>query len=313
MSENIATRDAIVDSIIELAEYNDKILVLDADLAGPTKVVRFEERYPDRFYQMGVSEQNMIGAAAGLASFGFIPFTSTFACFAAKRACDQIRIVVAQPGMNVKIMGAYAGLFTGKTGKTHQSVQDIAIMRSMPNMVVTEAGDATESHKMIEALTDYDGPVYIRSTRDPVPRIFDERYSFKIGKAVQVREGSDVLIVSSGYMLHIALKVAEELDQLDINAGLVNVSTLKPFDSELICNLASKVKGVVTIENHNIIGGLGSAVAEALSEGYPQHLLRIGIQDTFGESADNESLAKKYGLDSDSMKTRIKQFLDRIA
>ncbi len=312
MEEKIAIRDAVVDSLIEIAKDNGKVIVLDADLAGPTRVDRFEKRYPDRFYQMGIAEQNMIGVAAGMATFGYIPFTSTFACFATKRACDQIRVSVAQPRLNVKIMGAYAGFFTGKTGATHQSIQDVAIMRSMPNMTVVEPCDAVEARKIITSVAKYDGPVYIRITRDPVPVIFDNTYSFQIGKAVEIKKGKDVLLISSGYMVHTTLELAENLEKEGIGAGVVNVSSLKPFDSELVCQLAADVKGIVTIENHNIIGGLGSAVAEALAENCPRYQKRIGVRDTFGESGSNEDLARKYGLDKNTIMTEIKIFLKRI-
>lgn len=311
MVKKKAIREAMGEGLVDIGRENERIVVLDADLASSTKVSMFEKAHPNRFFQMGIAEQNMVGVAAGLATFGFIPFTSTFACFAAKRACDQIRIAVAQPKLNVKIIGAYAGLFTGKTGATHQSVQDMAIMRSMPNMVVVEPCDAVETRKMLESIIEYEGPVYFRATRDPLPLIFDEQYEFKLGKAVQVKKGKDAVIVAQGFTTHLALEAAQMIKENGIDVGVIHVPTLKPFDSNMICEAASAVDVVITVENHSIIGGLGSAVSEALSENCPTLLKRIGIRDSFGESGSNADLQKKYGLTHQDIINGITEVLEK--
>lgn len=296
MPEMIAMRDAFGRAVVELGKVNERVVVLDADLATSTKASMFEAAHPDRFFQIGIAEQNMMGIAAGLAAMGFIPFTSTFACFATKRATDQIRIVIAQPKLRVIITGAYSGLLTGKTGKTHQSVQDIAIMRSMPNMVVVVPGDGVEATKAVYAAAECDGPVYLRLTRDPSPVIFDDSYKFAIGHAVVLREGQDVTIVATGLMTPRALEAADELAVQGISAHVLHVPTVKPLDEEAVIAAARRTGLVVTAEEHSIIGGLGGAVAEVLSEKLPTIVKRVGINDTFGESAPNDALLEKYGL-----------------
>ena len=247
----------------------------------------FATAYPDRFFQMGIAEQNMVGTAAGLASVGFVPFVNTFAAFASKRATDQMRICVAQPRLPVKVIAAYSGLLAGKTGKTHQSVQDIAIMRAMPNMTVVAPGDAVEAAKPAFAAAAYPGPVYLRLTRDPAPVVFADDYDFSIGKAVVVREGSDVTIITTGLMLGRAVEAAESLQADGISAHILHVPTLKPLDEAAIVAAAEKTGLVVTAEEHTIIGGLGGAVAETLGEHAPHaheagrhqgHLRRVGAQ-----------------------------------
>jgi transketolase len=301
MSDKIAVRDAMGETLERLGEENDRIVVLDADLSTSIKFNKFGDAHPKRFFQMGIAEQNMTGVAAGMATFGFIPFTGSIACFSTKRACDQIRVSIAQPRLNVKIVGAYAGLFSGKTGATHQSVQDAAIMRSMPNMIVVEPCDAREAELLLREIVAYEGPVYYRATRDPLPRILNNDHKVKIGKALHLRRGKDLLIVAQGFTTHIALEAAEKLAEEGIEAGVINASSLKPFDSELLCNLASETKLVVTIENHSIIGGLGSAVCEILSEFCPTTVRRIGIEDCFGESGSNEDLQVKYGINTSNL------------
>ncbi len=309
MVEKIALREAMGEALVRLGGQNERIVVLDADLAPSIKVDKFARAYPDRFFQMGIAEQNMTCVAAGLATFGFIPFTSSFACFSTKRACDQIRISVAQPRLNVKIIGAYAGLFTGKTGATHQSVQDAAIMRSMPNMVVVEPCDARDADKLIQEIVEYDGPVYYRCTRDPLPLILNDQHEVKIGKALELKQGSDVLLIAQGFTTHIALEASALLEKEGIYAGVLNVSTLKPLDTDLICTLASRAGLVVTVENHSIIGGLGSAVCEVLAENCPTHVRRLGIMDSFGESGSNEDLQVKYGINTKKVVETVRSSL----
>ncbi|MCL5676284.1 MAG: transketolase family protein [Firmicutes bacterium] len=309
VDEKKSVRDAVAEALLDFGASNSDLLVLDADLASSTRVNKFQDRFPHRFFQMGIAEQNMVGVAAGLAAMGFIPFTSTFACFAAKRATDQIRVSVAQPKLNVKIMGAYAGLFTGKTGKTHQSVMDIAVMRAMPNMVVLEPADAVEARQMVAFAIDYDGPVYLRTTRDPVPVVFSESHRFELAKPVAFREGKDVTIIGQGYTTHKALEAAAVLERQGVSATVIHVPTFKPFDPDVICQSARRTGAVVTVENHSIIGGLGSLVAESLAETWPTPVRRVGIMDTFGESGPNSELEAKYGLNTENIVRRVNDLL----
>jgi len=296
VAEMIAARDAFGKALVELGDANDRVVVLDADLASSTKASMFAAAHPERFFQIGIAEQNMTSIAAGMASMGLIPFTSTFACFASKRATDQVRIGIAQPRMNVKITGAYSGLLAGKTGKTHQSVQDIAIFRSMPEMVVLVPGDGVEVEKAVWAAAAYDGPVYLRLTRDPSPVLFDAGYEFRIGKAVVLREGSDVTVVTTGVMAARAAEAANTLSEEGLSVHILHVPTVKPLDVDAVLEAAARTGLVVTAEEHSIIGGLGGAVAELLSERLPTLMRRVGIRDCFGESAPNECLLEKYGL-----------------
>jgi transketolase len=246
---------------------------------------------------VGIAEQNMMGIAAGLADMGLVPFTSTFACFAAKRATDQVRIAIAQPKANVKLTGAYSGLLAGKTGKTHQSVQDVAIFRSMPEMMIVVPGDAVEAGKAVFAVAEYDGPVYLRLTRDPAPVLFAESYDFRLGRGVLLREGRDVTIVTTGLMAGRALQAAESLAEQGVSAHILHLPTVKPLDESALVEAAERTGLVVTAEEHSIIGGLGGAVAEVLGEQRPTRMRRVGIRDVFGESAPNEALLAKYGLE----------------
>ena len=296
MPEMIAMRDAFGQALVELAEVDDRILVLDADLATSTKTSIFQAAHPPKFLQIGIAEQNLMGIAAGLATMGFVPFPTTFACFASKRALDQVRIVIAQPKLNVKVVGSYSGLLCGKVGKTHQSVQDIAIMRSMPNMVVLVPGDGVEAAKAVWAAAQYDGPVYLRLTRDPSPVVFSRDYDFRIGQAVPLREGRDVTIMTTGLMVYRALEAADALAVEGIDAHVVHVPTIKPLDEEAIIAAAARTGLVVTAEEHSILGGLGGAVAEVLSEKSPTLVKRVGIKDMFGDTGTNEALLEKYCL-----------------
>lgn len=297
---NIATREAYGEALKELA-INEKIVVLDADLAKATKSIEFKKAAPERFFDMGIAEGDMIGTAAGLATCGKIPFATTFAMFAAGRAFEQIRNSVAYPKLNVKVAVTHAGVTVGEDGGSHQAIEDISLMRSIPNMVVLNPSDAIEAKKAVYAAVEYYGPVYIRLGRAAVPVIHKENYEFKIGKGEVLREGKDVLIVATGIMVAKALEAAETLSKENIEATVVNMSTIKPIDAELIVSLAKGIKKVITAEEHSIIGGLGSAVAEVLSEECPVKLKRIGLKDVFGQSGTPEALLKYYGLTSEDI------------
>ncbi len=295
MPDPMAMREAFGQSLVRLGKRIPDLVVLDADVAPSTRAVLFAQAFPERFFQVGIAEQNMIGMAAGLSTLGFIPFTSTFACFV-KRDLDQIRIVVAQPRNNVKITGHYSGLLAGKTGKTHLSIQDLAIMRSMPNMTVIAPADGVEVEKAMEALVAVHGPAYLRLGRDPSPVIFDAAYRFEIGRAVQLRDGGDVALISTGIQTPRTLEAADLLKSQGISALVLHVPTLKPLDVDAVIAAAERTGLVVTAEEHSILGGLGGAVAEALSEHRPTPLARVGIRDVYAESAPNDALLHKYGV-----------------
>ena len=291
-----ALRDAFGTALLELGKNDQRVVVIDADLAVATRTNLFEAAYPDRFFQVGIAEQNMMGIAAGLATMGFLPFTSTLACFASKRALDQIRVMIAQPKLNVIMTAHFSGLLSGKTGKTHQSVQDISIMRSMPNMAVLVPGDAVEAAGAVYAAAEHNGPVYLRVTRDPTPVIFDDDYHFRIGQSVVLRVGEDVTVMTTGLMAHRALQAAEDLARGGIRAHVLHLPTVKPLDEAGVVAAAQRTKLVVTAEDNNILGGLGGAVAEVLGEKCPTLMKRVGLNDTYGESGSNEAMLEKYGL-----------------
>jgi len=297
MAQAMAQRVVFGEALSELAEEFPNVLCLDGDSASSTRADIFEKRHPDKFLQMGIAEQNMVAAAAGLATMGFIPFISSFAVFSAERALDQTRVAVAQPALSVKLTAAYSGILTGKTGKTHQSMEDIAVMRAMPNMTTLVPADGVEVRKMMRAMVLTPGPMYLRLTRDPSPTIFDEDYDFQIGKAVVLREGRDVTIISTGVQTVRALEAAETiLAKEGISVYLLHVPTIKPLDEMAIVKAAQATGTVVTAEDHTIIGGLGGAVAEVLGENHPTLIRRLGIRDVFGESAPDGYLLEKYGL-----------------
>ena len=295
-SNDIAMRDAWGQGLVDLGRTYSNLVVLDGDLANSTKADMFHAAYPDRFFEMGIAEQNMLGVAAGLATTGYVPWISTFAAFLAKRALDQIRLVIAQPGLNVKMAGSYSGILTGKTGKTHQSIEDISVFRAMPHVVTIAPADVVELRKAMEAMMNDPRPTYLRLTRDPSPVIFGSDYSFEIGKAVLLRSGGDVGIVSTGVQTVRAVAAADLLASAGIDASVLHVPTLKPIDVAAIVALAERTNGIVSAEDHSIIGGLGGAVAEVLAEHRPTRMRRIGIQDTFGESGPNDAMLEKYGL-----------------
>jgi len=296
VGDKVALRQVFGETLVELGGIYPDLLVLDGDLANSTLADKFAQAYPERFLAMGIAEQNMAGTAAGLATLGFIPWISTFAAFAAKRDLDQVRVVIAQPSLNVKIQGGYSGLLTGFTGKTHQSAEDIAVFRAMPNMTVLAPADATEARLAMHAATVHQGPIYLRMTRDPSPVIFGPDHRFEIGRGYVLREGTDVTIISTGVQTTRALEAADLLAAEGVSAYLLHLPTLKPLDEEAVVRAAARTGAVVTAEDHTIIGGLGGAVAEVLGERRPTPLRRVGLRDTFGESGPNDALLEKYGL-----------------
>ena len=292
----LAQRNYYGKALAELAKTRKDVVVLDADLAGSTKTSDFEKVAPERFVEVGIAEQNMIGVAAGLAASGKTVFASTFAVFATGRCWEQIRLAVAYPKNNVKIVSTHCGISVGEDGASHQGLEDISIMRSIPNMVVISPADAYEAYAATMALADYKGPCYMRLGRADFPIITKEGEKFEIGKAKVIREGKDVTLLGTGQMVSACLQAAEELEAKGISAEVINVSTIKPLDTECIRKSVSKTGCAVTAEEHSIIGGLGSAVAEFLSEECPAPLARVGTKDTFGESGKAELLMEKYGL-----------------
>ena len=294
--EKKSTRVAYGEALVKLGKVNKDVVVLEADLSKSTMTAYFKKEFPERHINVGISEADMIGTAAGVASTGKIPFASTFALFAAGRAYDQIRNSVAYPKLNVKICPTHAGVSLGEDGGSHQSVEDIALMRPIPGMTVLCPADATETEKMIFAASEYEGPVYIRLGRLNIPVIFDNDYKFEIGKAVTLAEGNDVAIIATGLMVNEALKASELLRDKGIEARVINMSTIKPLDEETVLKAAKECKFIVTSEEHSVIGGLGSAVSEYLSEVHPTKVVKHGIYDEFGQSADGETMLDNYKL-----------------
>ncbi len=305
-----ATRQSYGDALVELASSNPKVVVLDADLAAATQTGRFKKACPERFFNAGIAENDMIGIAAGLSTCGYIPFTSSFAMFAAGRAYDAVRNMVGYPHNNVKICATHAGISVGEDGATHQCNEDIALMRGIPGMVVINPADDIEAKAAVMAAVEYEGPVYIRLGRMAVPTCNDPAtYKFEIGKGVQMAEGNDVTIISTGLMTSEAVKAVEMLGAEGISAGLVNIHTIKPLDKDIIIKNAAKTGAVVTAEEHSVIGGLGSAVAEVLAENCPAHMLRVGVEDEFGRSGPAEQLLKEFGLCAENIVEKAKQVI----
>lgn len=289
-------REVFGKTLVDLGAENSNVWVLDADLNTSTKTVYFLEKYPQRFIQVGIAEQNLVGIASGLALEGKIPFPCTFADFISRRSLDQVAISIAYPKANVKLIGAYPGLFTGKAGATHQSVQDLANMRAMPNMVVVDPGDNTEFAQVLKAAVEYTGPVYIRVTRCQPSPVVPEKYTFAWGKGIKVRSGKEVTLVGAGIATGWCLKAAEKLAAENISASVLHMPCLKPFDKDLLIAEAARTGAVVTVENHSVIGGLGGAAAEVLSENKPVTLKRVGIEDKYTESGEDDELLEKYGM-----------------
>lgn len=306
LDNKIATRESFGKALVELGKENENVVVLTADLAEATKTSLFEKEFPDRFINVGIAEQNMIGISAGLATTGKIPFASTFAMFAAGRAYDQIRNSVAYPKLNVKICGTHAGVTVGEDGATHQMLEDLSLMRSIPNMTVLCTSDDVQTKWAIKEMAKIDGPVYIRLARVATPVIYDENQKFEIGKMVQIGDGTDATVFATGVEVAEALKAKEELEKENINIRVVDVHTIKPIDREMIIKCAKETKKLITIEDHSVIGGLGTAVCEVLSEEYPTKVVRMGMQDKFGKSGKAEQLLKYFKLDSEAIIEEIK-------
>ena len=311
MSEvkKIATRDSYGNALAELGTEHDNVVVLDADLAAATKTGVFKKAHPDRFIDCGIAESNMIGVAAGLATTGKVPFASSFAMFAAGRAFEQVRNSVGYPHLNVKIGATHAGISVGEDGATHQCNEDIALMRTIPGMVVINPADDVEAKAAVRAAIEHEGPVYLRFGRLAVPVINDTPdYKFELGKGVVLREGKDVTIIATGLPVSECLAAADKLAADGIDAKVINIHTIKPLDEDLVVKAAKETGKVVTVEEHSVIGGLGSAVCDVLSEKCPTQVMKIGINDTFGESGPAVELIKKYGLDADSIYEKVKAF-----
>lgn len=307
LDNKIATRESFGKALVELGKENKDVVVLTADLAGATKTSLFEKEFPDRFINVGIAEQNLIGISAGLATTGKIPFASTFAMFAAGRAYDQIRNSVAYPKLNVKICGTHAGVTVGEDGATHQMLEDLSLMRSIPNMTVLCPSDDTQTKWAIKEMAKIDGPVYIRLARVATPVIYDENQKFEIGKMVQIGDGTDATIFATGVEVAETLKAKEELEKENINIRVVDVHTIKPIDREMIVKCAKETKKIITIEDHSIIGGLGTAICEVLSEEYPTKVIRMGMNDKFGKSGKAEQLLKYFKLDSQAIIEKVKE------
>jgi len=304
-------REIFGETVAELANDDPRIVMLDGDVGSSTRADIFEKAHPDRYLQMGIAEQNMLGVAAGMATMGLIPFISTFVSFAVVRPLDQIRVLIAQTGLNVKITPGYAGLFTGQTGMSHIIVDDMSIMRAMPGMVTVSPADDVEAAQALRWAAAYDGPCYVRLVRDATQRLFDESYRFELGKAVVVREGSDVTLISTGSQTPRVVDAADLLAADGIDAHVLHVPTLKPIDVAAIVAAAERTGRVITVEEHSVIGGLGGAVAEVLSEHRPTLVQRIGLQDVYVESGTNEDLLDIYRLSATRVAEQVRELLGR--
>lgn len=310
MGNKIATREAYGKALVKLSNINPNVVVLDADLSKSTKTAEFKAVAPERFINMGIAESNMMGVAAGLSTCGKIPYVSSFAMFAAGRAFEQIRNSLCYPKLNVKVCATHAGLTVGEDGATHQSVEDISLMRSIPNITVINPCDAVETEAAILAIADYNGPCYVRLGRLAVETLNDEKtYKFEIGKGVTLKDGKDVTIIATGMMVALALEAKEELAKEGIDARVINIHTIKPIDKDLIIKAAQETGAIVTAEEHSVIGGLGSAVSEVVTEECPVPVLRVGIKDTFGESGKPADLLEKYELTTKSIINSTKKAL----
>ncbi len=306
--ENLkATRQSYGEKLAELGEKNKDIIVLDADLSAATKTSIFAKKFPERFFDMGIAEQDMISTAAGLATFGKTVFASSFAMFACGRSYDQIRNSVAHPKLNVKICASHAGITVGEDGATHQMLEDLGMMRGLPNMTVMCTSDDRETKWAVEEISKMDGPVYLRLCRLNTPQIYGEEQDFKIGKGVQIGNGTDATVFATGVVVPEAIKAKEELEKQGINIRVVDIHTIKPIDKELIIKCAKETKKLISIEDHNIIGGLGSAISEVLTEEYPAKLIRMGMKDRFGKSGPAKELLKYFGLTSEDIIAVVKQ------
>lgn len=304
-------REALGKSLVEVGAEMPDVVVVNADLVNSVKSTYFRDRFPDRTVEVGIAEQNMIGIAAGLATTGFVPVALTFARFASKRAADQISMCVDYSRNNVKIVGAYAGIFSGRQGVSQQTIEDTATMRAMPNMTVIDTADAIEVRHAIRFAVNFDGPVYIRVGRDEWPVVFDDRYEFELGKGRWILHGEDVALINSGVLLPFAIEAAHQLRDHGISAAVVNMATIKPLDTALIREIARDIGAIVTVENHNVLGGFGGAVAEAVVESYPVPMERVGILDEYSESAPNADLAVRHRLTAPHIAAAAERVLQR--
>ncbi len=307
IGEAIAPRVVFGETLVELGKEYEKLVVLDADVGASTQTALFRDEYPDRFYQCGIAEANMVGMSAGMAAVGMIPFVSTFAIFLTKRAGDQIRNSIGYPGMNVKLNGAYGGLPTGKAGATHSAIEDIAVMRAIPGMTILVPCDPVETRLAVKLAMETEGPVYLRTVRCPVETIFDESHKMELGKAKVVHEGGDAVIISTGMMTPKALRAAKALESEGIDLKVIHMGTIKPIDEDAVVSAAIEFGHIFTLENHSVIGGLGSAVAEVTAKKAPCRVKMLGFQDIFLESGDNELLFSKYGMNVDNIKQEIRR------
>ena len=303
--DKIATRESFGRALEELGMENKKVVVLDADLYNSTKTEYFKEKFQDRFINLGIAEADMIGTAAGLATCRKIPYASTFAAFATGRVYDQIRTSIAYPKLNVKICATHAGITVGEDGATHQMIEDINLMRGLPNMVVMSTSDDLETKWAVKEIAKYNGPVYLRLSRYKVPKIYDEKNKFEIGKGIQIGDGKDATIFATGVTVNEALEAKKILKEKDIDVRVVDIHTIKPIDKELIIKCAKETNKLISVEDHNVIGGLGTAISEVLTENCPKKLVRMGIEDTFGKSGRAEDLMKYYGIDSNAIAEEI--------
>lgn len=304
-------REALGKTLLEIGGEVPNMLVINADLRNSVKTIYFMEAYPDRTIEVGIAEQNMIGIATGLSMMGFMPFCVTFARFASKRAADQISMCVDYCQNNVRIIGAYAGIFTGMQGVSQQMIDDTAAMRAMPNMTVIDTADAYEIRAVLRYAVEHVGPLYIRIGRDNWPVVFDENYEFELGKGTWVREGTDVALINSGVLLPYAIEAAESLKDEGINASVINMPTIKPIDAEMIEDVARNIGAIVTLENHNVQGGFGSAVAEVVVKRHPAPMEFIGLQNEYSESAPNDELAEKHKLTAPHVVRAAKKVFNR--
>ena len=309
----VPTRYAFGETLVELGQEMPNLVVLEADISKSTQTFHFANAFPDRFFQMGVAEANMMVAAAGLTTTGKIPFVSTYAVFGSMRACEQVRTFIAYPNLNVKIACSHGGVTPGSDGVTHQATEDLGIMRTIPRMTIIMPADYFATKKLVRAAAEMDGPVYLRFTRDPVPIIYDEDEAFVIGKGKRLREGQDVSLIAIGDFVSIALEAQQRLAQSGIDAEVIDMHTLKPIDRDLVVATARKTGHVVTLEDHQINGGLGSAVAEVLGENCPTPMRRIGLRDTFAESGEYHLLLKKYGMDVDAVLAAVDELMPNSA
>ena len=305
LDKKIATRQSYGEELAKLGEENKDIVVLDADLSTATKTGIFAEKFPDRFINVGIAEQNLMGIAAGLSTFGKIPYASTFAVFAAGRAYEQIRNSIAYPKLNVKICATHAGITVGEDGATHQMLEDLSLMRALPNMTVMCTSDDIQTRWTIREIANINGPVYLRLCRMATPVIYDVTDKFEIGKGIQIGDGTDASIIATGVTVSEALKAGEILKENGVNVRVIDIHTIKPIDRELIVKCAKETKRIITVEDHNIIGGLGTAVCEVLAEEYPTKVVRMGIPDCFGRSGKAEELMKYYKIDSMAIVNKV--------